>query len=70
MAVKKMRSKTKKSVSKRFKVTNGGDLIKGKLILNKAGDNHYLTRKPRRKVLKARRDVVANKIHNKLKAII
>jgi ribosomal protein L35 len=70
MAVKKMRSKTHKSVSKRLKVTKGGDLINGKIILNKAGDNHYNTRKSRSRTIKAKRDVVADKIHNKLKAVI
>jgi len=70
MTLKKMRSKTKKSVSKRLKVTNGGDLIKGKLILNRAGDNHYNTRKSRSRTIKAKRDVIADKIHNKLKAVI
>jgi ribosomal protein L35 len=70
MALKKMRSKTKKSVSKRLKVTNGGDLLTGKLILNKAGDNHYNTRKSRSRTIKAKRDVIADKIHNKLKAVI
>lgn len=56
MAVKKMRAKTRKGIVKRIKVTNGGDISKGKLVVNRIGDNHRLIRKSRSRKLKAKRN--------------
>jgi ribosomal protein L35 len=70
MKIKKMKPKTRKGAVKRIKVTNGVDLSKGKLMVNRTNDNHRLIRKQRERMLKARKAGALSPIFNKLKAII
>jgi ribosomal protein L35 len=70
MKIKKMKPKTRKGAVKRIKVTNGGDLSKGKLLVNRTNDNHRLIRKQRERMLKAKKAGKLSSIFNKLKAIM
>jgi ribosomal protein L35 len=70
MKIKKMKPKTRKGAVKRIKVTNGGDLAKGKLLVNRTNDNHRLIKKQRERMLKSKKAGELSSIFNKLKAIM
>ena len=70
MAIKKMRAKTRKGAVKRIKLSNGGDLKTGKLIVNRINDNHRLIKKSRTRKLKAKKNTVLPKMFNKLRKIL
>ena len=70
MKIKKMKPKSRKGAVKRIKVTNGGDLSKGKLMVNRTNDNHRLIKKQRERMLKAKKASSLSSIYNKLKAIM
>lgn len=70
MSVKKMRAKTHKGTVKRVKITNGGKVSKGKLLINRINKAHRNIKKQRERLLKAKRSTTLNKIHNKLKALL
>ncbi|NJK71594.1 hypothetical protein HC864_02930 [Candidatus Gracilibacteria bacterium] len=57
---------------KRIKVTKGGDLVNGKLLVERINDNHRLIRKSRVRKLKARRKTTLGKsgISKRLKAVM
>ncbi|MBC7472052.1 MAG: 50S ribosomal protein L35 [candidate division SR1 bacterium] len=65
-----MKPKTRKGAVKRIKVTNGGDLSKGKLLVNRTNDNHRLIKKQRERMLKSKKAGELSSIFNKLKAIM
>ena len=65
-----MKPKSRKGAVKRIKVTNGGDLSKGKLMVNRTNDNHRLIKKQRERMLKAKKASSLSSIYNKLKAIM
>ena len=67
MALKKMKAKTHKGTQKRIKISNGGDLKKGKMLSDRAGDNHRNVKKSRERLLRARRNSKVSKAHVKLK---
>ena len=67
MALKKMRSKTHKATSKRVKISNGGDISKGKLQVNRNNTAHRNIKKQRERLLKSKRSTVLSKVHDKLK---
>jgi ribosomal protein L35 len=67
MAVKKMRAKSRKGIVKRIKISNGGDLFTGKLMVNRINDNHRLIKKSRTRKLKAKKYSVLSKAMNKLR---
>lgn len=70
MTLKKFKAKTHKSSKKRIKVTNGGDLAKGKLMIAKSFRQHRMIGKSRSRVLKGRKYTELHKCYDKLKAII
>jgi ribosomal protein L35 len=70
MSLKKMKPKPRKGIVKRIKVTNGGDLSKGKLMTDRPNDNHRLIRKSRQRKLKAKKSTVLSKIMDKLRAVM
>jgi ribosomal protein L35 len=70
MALKKFRAKSRKGIVKRVKVTNGGDLFTGKLVVNRINDNHRLIKKSRTRKLKSKRNTVLNKAMNKLRKVM
>jgi ribosomal protein L35 len=70
MKIKKMKPKTRKGAVKRIKVTNGGDLSKGKLMVNRTNDNHRLIKKQRERMLKSKKAGELSAIFNKLKSIM
>lgn len=65
-----MKAKTHKGTVKRIKITNGGDLKKGKMLANRPGDNHRNIKKSRERLLRARRDSKVSTAHVKLKKIM
>jgi ribosomal protein L35 len=67
MAIKKMRAKSRKGIVKRVKVSNGGNLFTGKLMVNRINDNHRLIKKSRTRKLKAKKNTVLSKSMNKLR---
>jgi ribosomal protein L35 len=70
MTLKKFRAKTHKSSKKRIKVTNGGDLKIGKLMINRANRQHRMIGKSRSRVLSGKKYKVLASCYNKLRAII
>jgi ribosomal protein L35 len=70
MAIKKMRAKSRKGVVKRVKITNGGDIHTGKLMVNRINDNHRLIKKSRTRKLKAKKSTVLKKVMNKLRRVM
>jgi ribosomal protein L35 len=70
MAIKKMRAKSRKGVVKRIKISNGGDMKTGKLIVNRINDNHRLIKKSRTRKLKAKKNTVLGKAFNKYKTVM
>jgi len=70
MALKKFRPKPRKGAVKRIKVSNGGDLSKGKLMINRINKAHRNINKSRTRLLKAKRPTVLSKTLRKLKKII
>ncbi len=70
MALKKMKPKTRKGAVKRIKITNGGDMKKGKMMTNRPNDNHRLIKKSRVRKLKAKRATRVSESMSKLKAIM
>jgi ribosomal protein L35 len=70
MAIKKMRAKSRKGIVKRVKVTNGGNIMTGKLVVNRINDNHRLIKKSRTRKLKAKRNTVLSKAMNKLRRVM
>ena len=67
MAIKKMRAKTHKGTKKRIKITKGGDLKNGKMMANRAGDNHRNIKKSRERLLRARTETCVSDAHSSLK---
>jgi len=70
MSIKKMRAKTHKGLVKRIKISNGGDLDKGKLITNRINKGHRNIKKQRERLLKSRRSTTLSGIHKKLKVLM
>jgi hypothetical protein len=70
MAIKKFRAKSRKSVRKRVKLTNGGDKKKGKLIVNRINNSRLHLKKSRKVKLRAKTDTVLSEVHDKLKKLI
>jgi ribosomal protein L35 len=72
MSLSKLRSKPRKGAVKRIKITNGGDLSKGKLLVDRINDNHRLIKKSRVRKLKARKKtrVGIQGIAKRLKAVL
>jgi len=71
MTIKKMRAKRHKGTVKRVRVTNGGDLSKGKVKIGRRNAAHRLIKKSGEKKLRARKTtVVANSVARKLKKMI
>lgn len=67
---KKFKAKTRKSVKKRIKFSNGGDVNKGKMIVNRINDNHLNLKKRRVRKLRSRRDTILSSVHAKLRKVI
>jgi ribosomal protein L35 len=68
MALKKMRAKSRKSIVKRIKLTNGGDMKTGKIVINRINDNHRMIKKSRTRTLKAKKNtILTGKAFNKYK---
>jgi ribosomal protein L35 len=70
MAIKKMRAKSRKGVVKRIRISNGGDMKTGKLIVNRINDNHRLIKKSRTRKLKAKKNTTLSKAFNKYKSVM
>jgi len=70
MAIKKMRAKSRKSVVKRIKVTNGGDPMKGKLMVSRINNSRLHIKKRRSVKLRANKDTVLNAVHSKLRVLL
>ncbi len=70
MAISKMRAKPRKAAVKRIKVTNGGDLDLGKLLVNRINRDHRNIRKQRERKLKAKRSTTLSDIHTNLRPIL
>jgi ribosomal protein L35 len=69
MAIKKMRAKSRKSIVKRIRLTNGGDMKTGKIVVNRINDNHRLIKKSRTRKLKAKKNtILTGKAFNKYKS--
>ncbi len=65
-----MRAKTHKGTKKRIKITNGGDLKKGKMLSNRPNDNHRNIGKQRERLLRSRRSTKLSQTHVNLKKIM
>lgn len=70
MTLKKFRAKPRKAVKKRIKVTNGGDVLKGKLIVNRINNSRLHIKKSRSAKLRARRDTVLSNVHSDLRKVL
>jgi ribosomal protein L35 len=70
MSLKKFRAKTHKTTKKRIKVTNGGDLSKGKLLINRPNRQHRMIGKSRSRVLKGKKSTVLSAGHTKFRTVI
>lgn len=70
MAVKKFRAKTHKTTQKRIKVSNGGDLSKGKLLVSRPNLQHRLIGKSRSRKLKGKTATVLSKTYAKFRSVI
>jgi ribosomal protein L35 len=70
MSVKKMRAKTHKGTVKRIKITNGGNLETGKMVIGRINDNHRNIGKSRERLLRGRRSTTLGKTFKKLKAVM
>lgn len=68
--IKKFKAKTHKSSVKRIKITAGGDLSKGKLIVRRKNRKHRMIGKQRERVLKGRTDTVLKSSHLKFKIVL
>lgn len=65
-----MRAKSRKSVVKRIKVTNGGDILKGKLMVGRINNSRLHIKKRRKVKLRAHKDTVLNAVHSKLRVLL
>lgn len=65
-----MRAKTHKGTKKRIKISNGGDLKKGKMLSNRPNDNHRNIKKSRERLLRSKRSTKLSKAHVKLKKVM
>lgn len=65
-----MKPKTRKGIVKRIKVSRGGDLKNGVLMVNRINDNHRLIRKSRVRKLRSKRSTKLSSSSNKLKQVM
>jgi ribosomal protein L35 len=70
MTLKKMKAKTHKASKKRIKVTMGGDVLLGKLMINRSNRQHRMIGKSRSRVLRGKKYKELAPGFNKLRAII
>jgi hypothetical protein len=70
MALKKFRPKSKKSMKKRIKVSNGGDLNSGKLIVKRKNMNHRLIRRRSSVKIKSHTETVLPETFKAIRAVI
>lgn len=65
-----MRAKTHKGTKKRVKTTNGKNPLTGKLVISRNNSGHRMIKKTRKRKLKARKNTVISKVHNKLRKVM
>lgn len=65
------KSKSRGAISKKIRVTNGGDISKGKFSIGAIGRCHRMIKKNRQRVLSGKKKTIMNgKVHARYKTML